>query len=719
MKRATIALACFGLVHAQAACTESETTEQPAGWIVGPLGGALSGEGWRLEIPPGALSETHEISVTVGAPWVVEGAIAVHGPSYRIEPEGLELEAPARFTVDLEAASDKTVFYAEFDSDRRPLPSTATPGALTATLHRLSTLQVLEPCSSYEDSYCETPWHARTRPAALEDGRCVTTYDLVDCTAVHQAAFSSSCVEDPDGARCNLICSFRWADCDGVWANGCEASLLDADHCGACTRACEADEQCDAWFGQTVCNPSGLACAPRTCIPDRGREATCDGLRTVTEATFRCVEGGPDGYTCATHEVVCPPGHQCTDAGGCTPTTCPSDGHPSSLAEARAAPPLMPGTVSGNLCDNSAGVDDYFRVEVPSDAGCLQARLRTGGADDLLRLSHERSADNRLELSLSLLDASGELIPFPWGPLGMHTAWATFSEPVAGASTVFLRVSRNGGVRGDYHLDYWLRPACVESEIDDAYEPNSSPESAYLLEQLPASIEGIVCSGEEPDIDYFAFVPSESGLVSVHGQGLHRESSISFDLRDEQDQGVRELFGAGDVSFYPVVGGRRYLLRARDGSSSSGCGRYLAELSLLPLPSSCEGDAQEPNDTLPEASVPFPGFAEFYWPENPGGHQGIVGGPVALVRGSVCGSDVDLFGPLTSDARIFFDPIAEPPEVAWVDPLGRVIGQTMLYQIERDGPVIHAWASSSGAYLRIRSSGGEVGYFLQLSPRDY
>lgn len=57
------------------------------------------------------------------------------------------------------------------------------------------------------------------------------------------------------GGRCDLTCGLDLGDCDGVAANGCEQSLREPAHCGACGRTCAP----------------GLECRAGGCVPTRWR----------------------------------------------------------------------------------------------------------------------------------------------------------------------------------------------------------------------------------------------------------------------------------------------------------------------------------------------------------------------------------------------------------------------------------------------------------------
>lgn len=86
-----------------------------------------------------------------------------------------------------------------------------------------------------------------------------------------------------DEGRCVLVCDrMHGLDCDGIPDNGCEASPLGNDHCGACGRKCPADNpcvqrssndyQCGCPDGQTWCpNPNALA----QCVDLETDDANC------------------------------------------------------------------------------------------------------------------------------------------------------------------------------------------------------------------------------------------------------------------------------------------------------------------------------------------------------------------------------------------------------------------------------------------------------------
>jgi hypothetical protein len=109
-------------------------------------------------------------------------------------------------------------------------------------------------------------------------------------------------------------CAPGYDDCDGIVNNGCEAYLATSPtHCGACHRACTADERCVAGTCEPACGSwctcagscagAGCTCAPGcscdlTCPAGTNCRGSCDGPDTT------CVIGASDAndlqpFTCS------------------------------------------------------------------------------------------------------------------------------------------------------------------------------------------------------------------------------------------------------------------------------------------------------------------------------------------------------------------------------------------------------------------------------------
>jgi hypothetical protein len=95
------------------------------------------------------------------------------------------------------------------------------------------------------------------------------------CAPPHATGACAACV-------CAIAqCDAGWADCDGLYDNGCETNLaINAANCGGCGNNCNAGQ---------VCHDGACGCAPEACVP-----ATCQGH---TYACSDCVDNDGDGLT--------------------------------------------------------------------------------------------------------------------------------------------------------------------------------------------------------------------------------------------------------------------------------------------------------------------------------------------------------------------------------------------------------------------------------------
>ncbi len=90
---------------------ETAVVGSSAALTIGPEGGSIVLGGARLSIPAGALHEAQEIRITVSSE-AGPTAFGHFSPVYRIEPEGLVLDAPAHLTIPFEGRDDvATVFH--------------------------------------------------------------------------------------------------------------------------------------------------------------------------------------------------------------------------------------------------------------------------------------------------------------------------------------------------------------------------------------------------------------------------------------------------------------------------------------------------------------------------------------------------------------------------------------------------------------------------------
>ena len=120
---------------------------------------------------------------------------------------------------------------------------------------------------------------------------CSNSHGTTSCTA---------------GGTCQPTCSAGFGDCDGVAANGCEASLATVQNCGACGNVCSNSH------GTTNCSAAGT-CQP-TCSAGFGN---CDGAAANGCETSLTTSNA----NCGACGVVCGPGSSC-QAGSCGPLAC-------------------------------------------------------------------------------------------------------------------------------------------------------------------------------------------------------------------------------------------------------------------------------------------------------------------------------------------------------------------------------------------------------------
>jgi hypothetical protein len=151
------------------------------------------------------------------------------------------------------------------------------------------------------------------------------------CALAHATALCES------GTCAIAACDPGYRDCDAEAANGCEASLDDVAHCGACGQACEIDhaeaacveracavEAClGAWDDCDGAAPNGCETSLATLVDCGGCGAVCGGL---ADATPDCAGGSCAIGTCLGNHDDCDdePENGCetpldtlTDCGAC------------------------------------------------------------------------------------------------------------------------------------------------------------------------------------------------------------------------------------------------------------------------------------------------------------------------------------------------------------------------------------------------------------------
>jgi len=104
---------------------------------------------------------------------------------------------------------------------------------------------------------CSYPCAAGFARCTLPTGDCETNVasDNNNCGGCGHVcpAQSTNATTSCEQGQCVLHCQAGWADCDGVFDNGCETNLDTGANCGACAAACPT---CVA---QTCCTPTSFA----------------------------------------------------------------------------------------------------------------------------------------------------------------------------------------------------------------------------------------------------------------------------------------------------------------------------------------------------------------------------------------------------------------------------------------------------------------------------
>lgn len=150
-------------------------------------------------------------------------------------------------------------------------------------------------------------------------GACVDTQrSLAHCGDCDQACAAApharaECV----AGRCRVACEEAYGDCDGDPANGCEASLRTADHCGACGLRCgEPTPFCELAAGAPRCadgclGSSSLRC-DMECVDPQSSTLHCGGCgrECPTPQNARAVcDQGVCGFSCDRTAHLC--GERC------------------------------------------------------------------------------------------------------------------------------------------------------------------------------------------------------------------------------------------------------------------------------------------------------------------------------------------------------------------------------------------------------------------------
>ncbi|AKU97820.1 Tryptophan synthase alpha chain [Labilithrix luteola] len=163
-------------------------------------------------------------------------------------------------------------------------------------------------CGASGGLYC---WFFCVDPTT-DDGNCGGCFNACDPAGdgspladhTHFGCMNSECG--------HAKCDSDHADCDGKATNGCEASLLSSEHCGACGHACDqgqtciinrmGDHECACEAGKTLCGTEcvDLLTNPRycgDCLNDCSASAPWGsgiGSCLYGSCTYDCAEGRGD-----------------------------------------------------------------------------------------------------------------------------------------------------------------------------------------------------------------------------------------------------------------------------------------------------------------------------------------------------------------------------------------------------------------------------------------
>lgn len=208
---------------------------------IGPEGGSVVAGGFRLDVPPGALSTPVTLVLSAASP-PASAADVLPGSVVRIEPTGTLFAVPARLTIGYDAS---TTGVPVEDGDRIVLLDTDPPTDLAAT---------------------------RSAAASLSGELAhLSRYGIVR---------ASVCL--PPRTRCR----------PGI----CVQLASDPTNCGACDVRCAPGASCIA---------GACSMAPRDAGADASRDAGSDAGRDVGTATDAGVDGGTDGGADAGTAAAC------------------------------------------------------------------------------------------------------------------------------------------------------------------------------------------------------------------------------------------------------------------------------------------------------------------------------------------------------------------------------------------------------------------------------
>ncbi|MBK8697586.1 MAG: hypothetical protein IPN17_36390, partial [Deltaproteobacteria bacterium] len=302
---------------------------------IGAAGGVVELGGFTLTIPPGALTETREITVEGAADATVEG-YSLSSRLYRLQPEGLTFALPATVSIPfVPGAESPALFWSLADnSGHEDLHGTVMGAAMAAAVTHFSSGyvgSVLPPACNPGDFYCfnEAPEGRR---------RCTAdrTYAYDPCPARHMCS-TGRCLPwvcEAGTNRCRgagavEICLFgREPTVTYCWSgSSCQTSPEYWGGAICVQQVCPPGEaSCAGTTTRRLCNPGGSGYSYTACPSGNSCILGVCRPRICTSGTFLCVspthrrQCSADGLS---HVYApCPTRNACTGAGLCNPWVC-------------------------------------------------------------------------------------------------------------------------------------------------------------------------------------------------------------------------------------------------------------------------------------------------------------------------------------------------------------------------------------------------------------
>ncbi len=412
---------------------------------------------------------------------------------------------------------------------------------------------------------------------ALDAGRCPAPLTRCgdECVDTSQIAHCGACGNDcralpgvdPSRARClssrcqlSGACAAGFGDCNAMAADGCEAALDTAAHCGNCVVTCGgATPVCSATM------PGAFACATGCAgaTPDRcGDECTdvrgdpdhcgaCDRVCTTSEPFSRptCVMG-ICGVSCATGYHDC--GGTCvSDADpmscgtSCTPCPAPMLGMATCTAGSCGVA-CMPGATmcAGDCVDVATSRAHCGGCMRPCSGACVGGvcdtgvRITLGSGGDQMGFPNQVLASPIVMIvyDASMAPISGAAVTFTAPPGAVVTPASTVTDSM-GRAAVVVRLGRAvGSHRFEASTPMGLAPATADAT---AIAPPLG--TLYPIANAAHTSSAIGTPGPAP----------AAGMGAVRGIAVDADGTLY--VADSTYQVVRAITPAGHMT---IVAGR-------------------------------------------------------------------------------------------------------------------------------------------------------------------